>query len=181
MEKAMIEAKYQAAVQQAELDHHTPTAGAMVGHIMANLTIQQRKLQQMKWYAMGFESLAFKTLLADLLVENSVLLDQTAQRLLDEDQLIPTTAAEYQEYGMLTEDARIQYWSVPMMTAELVRDYDTADLFVTRAIKLAQKEQRYTLANELIAMLGTNQHRIRLLQSLLNQAPREGLDEQDAD
>ncbi|WDC93202.1 hypothetical protein PSR33_10435 (plasmid) [Latilactobacillus curvatus] len=34
-----IETRYQAEVKQADVDHHTPTAGAMIGHVMANLTI----------------------------------------------------------------------------------------------------------------------------------------------
>ena len=179
MDKTTIETKYQAEIKQADVDHHTPTAGAMIGHIMANLAIEQRKLQQMEWYATSMTSLAFKNILADLLIENGVLLERTAQRLLDEGEVIPTTTAEYQEYGMLTEDARIKYWTPAMMTTELVADYRTANLFVTRAIKLAQKENRLALANELIDLLGRNQHQIRVLQSLLNLTPQDGLEEDD--
>lgn len=179
MDKATIETQYQVELKQADIDHHTPTAGAMIGHIMANLAIEQRKLQQMKWYASGLASLTFKDVLADLLSENRVLLERTAQRLLDEGEVIPTTTAEYQEYGMLTEDARIKYWTPEQMVTEIVADYRTANLFVTRAIKLAQKEERLVLANELIDLLGRNQHQIRVLQSLLNLTPQDGLEEDD--
>ena len=96
---------------------------------------------------------------------------------MDEGEVIPTTQAEYTEYGMLTEDARIKYWDVPAMMAELVNDFNTANLFVSRAIKLAQKEERFALAADMVDMLG----QIRVLQSQLGKDAREGLDEEDDD
>ena len=178
---AAIEERYQAELKQADVDHHTPTAGAMIGHIMANLTIQRRKLRQMKWSTKGIDNGTFKAQVATLLTENDMLLDKTAERLLDEGEVIPTTQAEYTEYGMLTENARIKYWDVPAMMAELVNDFNTANLFVSRAIKLAQKEERFALATDMIDMLGYNQHQIRVLQSQLGKDAREGLDEEDDD
>jgi len=65
--------------------------------------------------------------------------------------------------------------------AELVNDFNTANLFVSRAIKLAQKEERFALATDMIDMLGYNQHQIRVLQSQLGKDAREGLDEEDDD
>lgn len=38
------EEKYQAELKQSDIDHHTPTAGAMMGHIIANLAIHSLKL-----------------------------------------------------------------------------------------------------------------------------------------
>lgn len=35
---------YQAELKQADQDHHTPTAGAMTGHILANLWLHQQKV-----------------------------------------------------------------------------------------------------------------------------------------
>ena len=37
----VAEEKYQAELVKSERDHHTPTAGAMTGHIISNLMIQQ--------------------------------------------------------------------------------------------------------------------------------------------
>ncbi|MCT1215522.1 DNA starvation/stationary phase protection protein [Latilactobacillus curvatus] len=176
-----IETRYQAEVKQADVDHHTPTAGAMIGHVMANLTIQRRKLRQMKWYAKGINNQAFKAQLTTLLAENDMLLDKTAERLLDEGEVLPTTQAEYTEYGMLTEEPRIKYWEMPAMIAEMVADYNTANLFVSRAIKLAEKEERFALAADMVSLMGYNQHQIRELQSQLGKATREGLDEEDDD
>ncbi|KRM24120.1 ferritin-like domain-containing protein [Latilactobacillus graminis] len=174
-----IEHRYQAEIKQADIDHHVPTAGAMTGHIMANLTIQRRKLQQMKWYAKGSNNQDFKAQLATLLVENDMLLEKTAERLLDEDEVIPTTQAEYTEYGMLTEDPRIKYWDISAMIAELITDFNTANLFVSRAIKLAQKEERFALAADMVALMGYQQHQIRVWQSQLGKDAREGLEEDD--
>ena len=40
------EEKYQAELKQSDIDHHTPTAGAMMGHIIANLAIHSLKINQ---------------------------------------------------------------------------------------------------------------------------------------
>ncbi|WDC93203.1 hypothetical protein PSR33_10440 (plasmid) [Latilactobacillus curvatus] len=61
----------------------------------------------MKWYAKGINNQAFKAQLTTLLAENDMLLDKTAERLLDEGEVLPTTQAEYTEYGMLTEEPRL--------------------------------------------------------------------------
>lgn len=44
---------FAAEVKQADVDHHTPTAGAMTGHIVSNLVVLVNKLQQAKWYVKG--------------------------------------------------------------------------------------------------------------------------------
>lgn len=67
------------------------------------------------------------------------------------------------------------------MIAEMVADYNTANLFVSRAIKLAEKEERFALAADMVSLMGYNQHQIRELQSQLGKAAREGLDEEDDD
>lgn len=38
------EEAYQSELKQSEIDHHTPTVGAMVGHIIANLLIHSLKI-----------------------------------------------------------------------------------------------------------------------------------------
>jgi hypothetical protein len=39
MTTATPEKLFEAEVKQADIDHHTPTAGAMTGHIVANLEV----------------------------------------------------------------------------------------------------------------------------------------------
>ena len=41
-----VKAHQAAAAKQADHDHHVPTAGAMSGHVLANLAVLQRKLAQ---------------------------------------------------------------------------------------------------------------------------------------
>ena len=48
---------YQAELKQADQDHHTPTAGAMTGHILANLWLHQQKVNQARLYTKGCASL----------------------------------------------------------------------------------------------------------------------------
>ena len=51
------EEKYQAELKQSDIDHHTPTAGAMMGHIIANLAIHSLKINQASLFARGAASL----------------------------------------------------------------------------------------------------------------------------
>lgn len=45
--------QYEQELKQSEIDHHTPTAGAMTGHIIANMLIHSLKISQAKLYAQG--------------------------------------------------------------------------------------------------------------------------------
>ena len=58
---------------------------------------------------------------------------------------------------------------------------DTENLFVDRAIKLAEKENRPALAAWLVAYRGSNNRNIRELQVYLGNDARTGLDEEDED
>ncbi len=107
--------------------------------------------------------------------------DELGTVLIDEDLLTPTTQKEFAEYAMLQEKGQNKYQTAEWLINELVHDYDTSNLFVTRAIKLAEKEDRPVLAQHLITLLGENNHQIASLQALLGRTPREGLDEEDDD
>ena len=45
--------RYEQELKQSDVDHHTPTAGAMTGHIIANLLIHTLKISQAKLFAQG--------------------------------------------------------------------------------------------------------------------------------
>lgn len=67
MTTATPEKLFEAEVKQADIDHHTPTAGAMTGHIVANLEVLSNKLQMAKWYVKGMSAQQLKVLFGDLL------------------------------------------------------------------------------------------------------------------
>lgn len=172
---------YEAEVKQADIDHHTPTAGAMTGHIVSNLVVLADKLQQIKWYLKGLNAVALKRVAADLLTQAYQQKDALGSVLIDENLLTPTTQKEFSEYAMLQENGQNKYQKAEWLLDDLVHDYDTSNLFVTRAIKLAVKEDRPVLAQQLTSLLGENNHNIASLQALLGRTPREGLDEEDDD
>ena len=51
MTKLMIDEKYAKELDKAEIDHHKPTAGAMLGHVLSNLFIENIRLTQAGIYA----------------------------------------------------------------------------------------------------------------------------------
>ncbi|GEK29417.1 ferritin-like domain-containing protein [Furfurilactobacillus siliginis] len=175
------QALYEAEVKQADIDHHTPTAGAMTGHIVANLVVLENKLLQAKWYVKGVQRITLASLLSDLYDEALTQKLTIGQALVDEGLLVPTTTAEFEEYAMLTEAGVNKYQSADYLIDMFVHDYDTENLFITRAIALSEKEQRPVLALKLTFLLGQNNHRIAELQALLGNSPRTGLDEEDED
>ncbi|MCH4164579.1 MAG: DNA starvation/stationary phase protection protein [Lentilactobacillus diolivorans] len=173
------EKRYQAEVKQADIDHHTPTAGAMTGHIVANLVVLADKLQQMKWYVKGINANELKGSFKGLLKQAYQQRDALGTALIDENLITPTIQKEFAEYAMLTENGQNKYQSAEWLINDLVHDYNTQNLFVTRAIKLAEKEDRPVLAQHLTTLLGNDNHNIAMLQALLGKTPREGLDEDE--
>lgn len=181
MTTKLVEDQYQAEVKQADIDHHTPTAGAMTGHIVANLRVLDVKLHQAKWFMKGFEAVAVRPLYDELIEQARCDYDTVAQALLDEGELPPSTTDEYHNYQMLSEDGRNKYLTASEIVDITVHDYNTENLFVTRAIKLAEKEDRPALAATLTTLLGQNNHAIQQLQAILGKTALEGLVEEDED
>ena len=176
-----IDEKYAAELKQADIDHHTPTAGAMTGHILANLQIQAFKLQQAKWYVKGINRPALVPVLSKLWHANLNLADRLGDVLLDEGEVAPSTSDEFKQYSMLTEAGQDKYRSAEALINITVHDANTHNLFIDRAIKLAEKEERPALASFLIELRGHNNHAIRELQFYLGNDARTGLDEEDDD
>lgn len=176
-----IEAKYQAELKQADIDHHKPTAGAMIGHIVANMWYFDVKLHQALWFVKGLQALQLQGFYRELIAENRQQLDELGELLLDENQLPPATVAEYTQYTKMSEDARLKYVSAAELVAETAQDYTTANLFIDRAIILAQRENRPALAAFMTSLRGANNRRTRQLQALLGKTAWEGLVEEDDD
>ncbi|MCD2257020.1 DNA starvation/stationary phase protection protein [Lactobacillus sp. CC-MHH1034] len=173
MDATKIDAVYRKEVEQADKDHHTPTAGAMTGHILANLKLQSFKLEQYMWYAQG-ENTYFKSLYDG----NQQLYFDLAKVMLAEHELVPTTVKEMTDYAMIEDGGRNKYQSVTAMLNDTGQDFAKANLFVTRAIKLAQKEERYPLAQQLIHVLGVNEQNIWMIEQKLGQKIDLDLDDE---
>ena len=146
-----------AAAKQADHDHHVPTAGAMSGHVLANLQVLTRKLIQ------------FDDLVADLAAQGEG---------------FPTTTAEFGEYTMLKEDPAFRFWTNDMKLDAVVNDLDTCQLFVSRAIPLANKENKAVLAVDMLQLQRWHEQSILRLQTRLGRqvtAGRALLDEDEDD
>lgn len=178
---AEIEAKYQTELKQADIDHHKPTAGAMCGHIVANLWYFDVKLHQALWYLKGSGTIELQHFYQELISENRQQLDELGAILLDENELPPATVTEYTQYTKISEEPRLKYQSVTAILDETAHDFTTADMFIDRAIILAQREQRPVLANYLTQLRGYNNRKTRLLQAQLGKTAWEDLVEVDDD
>lgn len=176
-----IEDRYAAEKAQTEHDHHVPTAGAMTNHILANLHISIVKFHQVRWSVKGPLALSVRQLLTTYITTYRNQFDALGELLLDEGEVVSTTTTEYHDYNMLQEGGDKKYYAATDQLNELIHDADTHNLFIDRAIKLAEKESRPALATFLVTLRGTNNHIIRELQAVLGNLARTGLDDEDED
>ena len=176
-----IEDRYAAEKAQTEHDHHVPTAGAMTNHILANLHISIVKFHQVRWSVKGPLALSVRQLLTTYITTYRNQFDALGELLLDEGEIVSTTTTEYHDYNMLQESGDKKYYTATDQLNELIHDADTHNLFIDRAIKLAEKENRPALAAFLVTLRGTNNHIIRELQAVLGNSARTGLDDEDED
>nr|SFZ89052.1 Non-specific DNA-binding protein Dps / Iron-binding ferritin-like antioxidant protein / Ferroxidase [Loigolactobacillus rennini] len=181
MSEESIEAQYQAELKQADVDHHKPTAGAMTGHILANLHVNDVKLHQTSWFLTGIAAEALQPLFKELIANGRHNYDALAHVLLDENELPPSTEAEYKEYAMLEEDGRNKYRDNAALIDMTAHDYSTQNLFIDRAIVLAEQEKRPAMAAFLTDLRGQNNQAIRRLQAILGKSAWEDLVEEDDD
>lgn len=176
-----IEDCYAAEKAQTEHDHHVPTAGAMTNHILANLHISIVKFHQVRWSVKGPLALSVRQRLTTYITTYRSQFDALGELLLDEGEIVSTTTTEYHDYNMLQEGGDKKYYTATDQLNELIHDADTHNLFIDRAIKLAEKENRPALATFLVTLRGTNNHIIRELQAVLGNSARTGLDDEDED
>jgi len=181
MSELTIEDQYAAELKQSDIDHHIPTAGAMTNHILSNLMVEYIKLNQAKWYVKGTDYFSLQTVYAQLLTANVAHFAALGDLLLDENQKPSSTTAELTKYSMLEENGAFKYNDATTMVAATIKDFDTENLFVDRAIKLAEKEERPALAAWLADYRGSNNRSIRQLQAFVGNDARTGLDEEDDD
>ncbi len=65
----IVEEKFAQETKQADIDHHKPTAGAMVGHVLANFKLEEMKLIQAQLYVLGTSSQELSTLFQNMLIK----------------------------------------------------------------------------------------------------------------
>ncbi|WP_165005709.1 MULTISPECIES: ferritin-like domain-containing protein [unclassified Enterococcus] len=173
--------KYQAECVQSEKDHHTPTAGAMISHILANLMVHRTKVKQAKHYLEGPARTFAEPVLKTMEEKEDTLFDRLSQLVLDEGELIPTTFAEFNNYAMIKESGQLKYEPAEVILGEIVKDLDTQNLFVTRAIALAEQEEKFLLAAFLKELYGWLKHQIFLFQQYLGKDTIDKMLEEEED
>ncbi|HDU0613628.1 TPA: DNA-binding protein, partial [Enterococcus faecium] len=67
------------------------------------------------------------------------------------------------------------------MLENFAKDFDFQNVFITRAIKLAEKEEKYGLKQLLVELLSFNKEIIYQVQRLQGKTVRQDLDEEDDD
>ena len=160
--------------ERSQHEHHVPTAGAMIGHITANLAVHALKIEQAILFAKGPSALFLNQQGRSWLQKELTFWEQINRALYAEADLVPTTSRELLEYSMLEENGAAKYDSGEQQLFDLIKDFDTQLLFIDRAIKLTEKE-----AHE-----GQNQlmkEQIALAQSFLGNEPTKGLSIADDD
>lgn len=178
-----IEDKYSAEQEQAAAEHKNPTAVAMANHVISNHTVMSRKMRQAAWFVTDEGVPLRKIYLSSNLNATRELDDKyinmLGQAIIDDDGIPSSIESEYDEYAMAEEHGELKYTNNEDLIFSIVRDYDTDNLFVTRAIKLAVRDNKPHMESALTELLWFNNVQIRELQELIGHSEREGLDDED--
>lgn len=89
-----VQTKYQAELKHSDQEHHQPTAGAMIGHVTANLWMHQLKIEQARLFARGTASLYLEGHGKAWQAQELNYFQQLHQALRSEGDLIPTTSEQ---------------------------------------------------------------------------------------
>ncbi|WP_283622164.1 ferritin family protein [Limosilactobacillus avium] len=167
--------QYEQELKQSNVDHHTPTAGAMTGHIIANLMIHSFKISQAKLFAKGPAAL-FLAQYGDRWIDHEQVMFATLNRLLvNNGESIPTTTGQFKEFTMLEEDGATKYEPGSDQLFALIKDFDTQTLFITKAIALGQKADWPELVDILTGLLTWVKDQVALAQRFLGHDLKTGL------
>lgn len=175
------EALFEAEQTKSQRDHHTPTAGAMTSHIVANLVIHSLKIRQAKWFIKGSATLFIRQYADEWINQEQDFLNQINDILISEQEMVATLTTQFQEYTALTESGAQKYATGEQQLFDLVKDFDTQLLFIVKAIALADKEGKLALSAVLKLLYAWIAQQISLTQRFLNHDIREGLYEEDDD
>lgn len=165
---------YQEELKQSDVEHHTPTAVAMVGHIISNLLIHSLKISQAKFFAKGNASLFLQENGDEWIKYEQLQFNHLNQILVNNGLIIPTTIDQFGEYTMLEQNGADKYLPGQEQLFNLVKDFDTQILFITKAIALAKKEELPDLESDLVELLSWTKEQIATAQSFLGHELHEG-------
>ena len=167
--------QYEQELKRSDIDHHTPTAGAMTGHIIANLLIHSLRISQAKLFAQGPAAL-FLAEYGDRWIDHEQAVFADLNRLLvNNGESIPTTTDQFKQFTMLEEEGASKYDPGANQLFGLVKDFDTQTLFITKAIALARQVSWPELAATLSTLLAWIRDQIALTQRFLGHDLRTGL------
>ena len=100
--------------------------------------------------------------------------------LLDENEIVPSTTEEFLKYHkFITEDPKAKYWTDEALLESFIADFQAQNMFITRAIKLANNEEKFALAAVVVELYGYNLQVIRHLAGDLGKAVADFHDEDE--
>jgi DNA-binding ferritin-like protein len=167
--------RYEQEAAQSDKDHHTPTAGAMTGHIVANLFLDILKIRQAHWFAKGNTRLFLELHASEWIKFESEMIARLDDVLASDNEMIPTTTSQINEYGKLEEDPARKYESGAAQLTDLVHDFDWQLIFVGKAIALADSEGKTALSDTLSDFRAWAKRQILEAQLFLGNDPTDGL------
>lgn len=167
--------RYEQEAVQSDKDHHAPTAGAMTGHIIANLFLDILKIRQARWFAKGATRLFLQLHAAEWIKFESAMIDSLDDVLASDNEIIPTTTAQINEYGKLEEDPARKYEDGAAQLTDLIHDFDWQLIFVGKAIALADSESKTALSSTLSEFRAWAKRQILEAQLFLGNDPTDGL------
>lgn len=167
--------QYKQELKQSDIDHHTPTAGAMTGHIIANLLIHTLKVSQAKLFAQGPAVLFLMQYGNQWISYEQATFAKLNCLLVNNGESIPTTTDQFKQFAMLEENGASKYDSGTIQLFDLVKDFDTQTLFITKGITLAQQAAWPELVTVLSDLLAWIKDQIALTQRFLGHNLRTGL------
>jgi hypothetical protein len=167
--------RYEQEAAQSDRDHHTPTAGAMAGHIIANLFLDVLKIRQARWFAKGTTRLFLEAHASEWISYERAMIDRLDDVLASDNEMIPTTTAQIGEYGKLEEDPARKYAPGDEQLTDLIHDFDWQLIFVGKAIALADNEGKTALSSTLSEFRSWAKRQILEAQLFLGNDPTDGL------
>lgn len=130
----IVEEKFVQETKQADIDHHKPTAGAMVGHVLANFKLEEMKLIQAQLYVLGTSSQELSTLFSEYADQEARWFNKISHELVIENEIVPSTLEEVMRYGKIYEHGQNKYLPASTMLENFAKDFDFQNVFITRAI-----------------------------------------------
>ncbi|WP_099974095.1 DNA-binding protein [Lactobacillus terrae] len=168
---------YNLEKQNSAENHKNVTAGAMVGHVISNLSINQNKIRQISIFHKDID-ISFTNYLNELAQNEQKYIENLSIKLISENEIIPTTTEEFLENTMLKESGSLKYEQSTTKISELIQDFDTQLMFIIRAIVLAKNEQKYGLELLLKKLYSFMKRQITTLQFQINNDVSQGLEEE---